>query len=115
MVLYDSLYNEDMIDTSFQDQITIGFGGTCTVVANGETYDLVSSAINYHTRTLYGKDLHEIHLGFEEYHVKSTEIKLEDISEIIFEGFIITAENRDNILKLIHEDSIRFTKIPRRN
>ena len=115
MVLYDTLYNDDMIDTSFHDQITIGIGGTCTVVAKGKTYDLVSSSINYHTRILSGKDLTEINLGFEEYHVKSTTINLEDITEIIFEGFIITADNRDNILKLIHEDGINFTKIPKRN
>lgn len=116
MVLYDALYDDNMIDTSFHDKITINIGGTCTVrLNNGETMDLVEAGINYNTKVLFGKDLAEIKLGFETYHVKSTSIKLEDITEVIFEGFIITPENRDNILELLHEDTITFTKIPRRD
>ena len=31
MVMYETLYGEDMIDTTLSDQIMIGIGGTCTV------------------------------------------------------------------------------------
>lgn len=116
MVLYDALYDDNMIDTSFHDKITINIGGTCTVrLNNGETMDLVEAGINYNTKVLFGKDLAEIKLGFETYHVKSTTFKLEEVTELIVEGFYINRDNRDNVLKLIHEDEITITKIPRRD
>ena len=112
MVLYEAY--EPKYDMTYHEQTTIAIGGTCTVrLENGTVYDLVESAVNYHTKTLTGKDLKEINYGFETYHVKSTIIPLEEISEVIFEGFIITQMNRDNILKLIKE--VKFTKIPRRD
>lgn len=116
MVLYETLYGEDMIDTTLSDQIMIGIGGTCTVrLNNGETMDLVEAGINYNTKVLFGKDLAEINLGFETYQVKSTTFKLEEVTELIVEGFYINRDNRDNVLKLIHEDEITITKIPRRD
>ena len=110
-MLYEAY--EPQIDMSYHEQITIGIGGTCTVrLENGTVYDLVESMVNYHTRTIAGKDLKEINYGFKTHQVKSTIIPLEEISEVIFEGFYITNENRDNILKLIKE--VKFTKIPAR-
>ena len=116
MVLYDALYDDNMIDTSFHDKITISIGGTCTVrYQDGKTIDLVSSMINYNTLKLCGKSLKVINYGFREWDVETTIIPLEQINEIIFEGFIITPENRETILELLHEDTITFTKIPRRD
>lgn len=115
MVLYDALYEtEETIDTTFHEQITIGLGGTTTIrLQNGEAIDLVESAVNYYTKNIYGKKLEDIKLGFETYHIKSTIIGLDEIAEIITEGFIITPENKANILKLIKE--VKVIKIPQRD
>lgn len=116
MVMYDTLYNDDMIDTSFHDKVTINIGGTCTVrYQDGKVIDLISSMINYNTKKLCGKNLKEINYGFREWDIETTAIPLEQIDEIIFEGFIITPQNRETILKLIHEETIKLTKIPRRD
>ena len=40
---------------------------------------------------------------------------LDEINEVIFEGFIITEANKKSILNLLHEDGINFIKIPRRD
>lgn len=114
MVLYDAL--DSYVDTTFHDKITINIGGTCTVrYQDGKTIDLVSSMINYNTRKLCGKSLKEINYGFKEWDVKTIAIPLEQIDEIIFEGFIITSENRETILEFIHEGAIKLTKIPKRD
>lgn len=114
MVLYDSIYPEDKTDYTHYEENTIGLGGTTTIrLNNRKTIDLVDTFINYYTRNLYGKKLEDLKLGFEKYHLKNEEIPLEDIEEVITEGFIITPMNRDNILKLIKE--LKVTKIPQRD
>ena len=102
-------------DATLYEKITIGIGGICTLrLKDGNCIDLVRAGINYHTRTLGGRsyqDSKRVDTRHADYH----DFKLEDIKEVIFEGFIITAANRDNILNLLHEkDGIKFTKIPQR-
>ena len=117
MVLYETLYSEDMIDTTLSDQIMIGIGGTCTVrLHNGKVIDLVGAGINYNIRTLSGRSYRDSLIDENPLHQDRFSYGLDEISEVIFEGFIITPENRETILKLIHEkDGIKFTKIPRRD
>lgn len=115
MVLYEETYEtHDTTDYTLHEKNTIGLGGITTVrLEKGEVIDLAEASVNYYTRKLYGKKLEDLKLGFETYHLKNEEIPLEDIEEVITEGFIITPMNRDNILKLIKE--VKFTKIPQRD
>lgn len=115
MVLYEETYEtHDTTDYTLSEQNTIGLGGITTVrLENGEVIDLVEASVNYYTKKLYGKKFEDIKLGFETYHLNNEEFKLEEIAEVITEGFIITPMNRDNILKLIKE--VKFTKIPQRD
>lgn len=116
MVLYETTYNDDLVDNTFFETITIGIGGTCTIrLHNGKVMDLVETNINYNIRTISGRSYEDVKLGFENRHAETITYGLNEISEVIFEGFIITPANRDNILKLLHEDGIRFTKIPIRD
>lgn len=113
MVQYDSLYDHMKPDYTFVETITIGIGGTCTVKTNGKTIDLVDAGINYNTKTLSGKDAHEMATTVEPWNIEYQIIKLEDINELIVEGFYINDNNRSNVVKLINE--INVTKIPRRD
>lgn len=117
MVMYETLYGEDMIDTTLLDQIMIGIGGTCTVrLHNGKTIDLVNTGINYKLRTLSGNSYRDSLIDENPLHQDRFTYCLDEISEVIFEGFIITSENRDSVLQLLHEDDgINFIKIPRRD
>ena len=116
MVMYETLGDKN-IDTTLSDQIMIGIGGTCTVrLNNGETMDLVGAGINYNIRTLSGRSYRDSLIDDNPLHQDRFTYGLDEISEVIFEGFIITSENRDSVLQLLHEDDgINFIKIPRRD
>ncbi|MBQ6219945.1 MAG: hypothetical protein IJH63_00750 [Methanobrevibacter sp.] len=113
MVQYDSLYDHMKPDFTFLESISISIGGTCTVKTNnGETYDFIDAGINYNTKTLSGKDTQELET-MRPWDVEYKVIKLEDITELIIEGFYINNKNRKNVVKVIKE--VNITKIPRRD
>ena len=117
MVLYESTYGDDIIGTTFFDTIFIGIGGTCTVrLQNGKVIDLIGAGINYNIRTLSGRSYRDSLIDENPVYQETLSFSLDEISEVIFEGFIITSENRDSVLQLLHEDDgINFIKIPRRD
>ena len=118
MVLYeyDASTKSKELDLTFFETISISIGGTCTVrLNNGEVYDLVDTYINYNIRTLSGKVYRDSLLEENPLHMEGHVFGLDEINEVIFEGFIITEANKKSILNLLHEDGINFIKIPRRD
>ena len=115
MVLYDTSYEtQDKTDYTLYETTMIQLGGTTTVrLQNGTVVDLTESGVNYHTRNVYGKTLEDVKLGLETYHIKDTIIDLENVAEIITEGFYINKNNRESILSLMKE--VKVTKIPKRD
>lgn len=115
MVLYEATYEtQDQTDYTLYEKTYIGIGGTVTIrLHNGEVIDLIESGINYHTKCIHGKNLEDIKLGFKPHHIKTTVIGLNQISEIITEGFYINENNRESILSLMKE--VKITKIPKRD
>ena len=112
MVLYE--------DTTLLDDYTtyetnfIGIGGTCTIQTETETIELTQAAIIYNTKRVVGKPTAELEY-FNEWDIKDVSYNLEDIKEIIIEGFYINKNNRANIVKLLHDENLTITKIPRRD
>ena len=111
MVLYEDTTLE--YDYTEYEKNFIGIGGTCTIKTETETIDMIQAAIIYNTKRIIGKPAAELE-DFDEWDIKDVSYNLEDIKEIIIEGFYINRNNRANIVKLLHDENLTITKIPRR-
>lgn len=115
MVAYETIGNTQY-DMSLHEQNFIGVGGRITItLKNGEIINLLEAGINYYTKKLIGKPYTEFQKGFMTYEIHDVTYNLEDITEAIVEGFYVTRENRDNVIKLVNDENINFIKIPKRN
>ena len=112
MVLYEDTTLE--YDYTEYEKNFLGIGGTCTIKTETETIDLMQAAIIFNTKRVVGKPTVELE-DFDEWDIKDVSYNLEDIKEIIIEGFYINRNNRANIVKLLHDENLTITKIPRRD
>lgn len=110
MVLYEDTTLE--YDYTEYEKNFIGIGGTCTIKTETETMNLMQAAIIFNTKRIVGKPAAE--LDFDEWDIKDVSYNLEDVKEIIIEGFYINRNNRANIINLLHDENLTITKIPRR-
>jgi len=105
----------DNIWTDDYQKHYIGIGGTCTIKTETENIDLTEATINVQTKTLTGKLVTDIELGFRPWEVEDHTYKMENIKELIFEGFYINEHNRQAVLNLANNGETKLTKIPRRD
>ena len=111
MVLYDS-YPTEQIDMNKVEENYIGMGGIATIkLLNDTEVDLMNATVNWNLRSLTGTRMDEVRMGFKPHDARTRTIYLEDIEEIVFEGFYINENNRNNIRKLLKE--VKFTKVVR--